>query len=279
MTTRTIMKTIAVALFNLALAYGTFGRQEPQVSIREASIHLELSHSRRAQTEISYWEARDKAQAEREKLPASAFTIAVTDLGDLRRIWDFYTPDYNCPLMKERIGRLGDGGKWLCGVRALLEDRPCLVYSLGSAGDTSFERDILNRTSCQVHTFDPTLSADTQKAMQAALPEMHFHAIGVGRGSGPFKSLNDGAMHDLEDILAELGHSWVDVLKMDIEGHEWDVLSDFYAKPGAQLPATQLLVEFHWPGNADRVWKVCPLPFTTHHDLCQNRKWCCSPSP
>lgn len=132
-------QVIILVLLQIALAVEAFDPQRSQVAIQETRIHVELSHSRRSQTETVYWEARDRAQKERDALPASAFSTPNTDLGGFRRIWDFYTPDYNCPLLKERVGRLGDGGKWVCGLRALLEDRPCLIYSLGSAGDISFE--------------------------------------------------------------------------------------------------------------------------------------------
>lgn len=118
------------------------------------------------------------------------------------------------------------------------------------------KEELLNRTSCEVHTFDPTLSKETEAAMLAALPELNFHAIGVGRGSGSGETLEDGGFYSIEQVMGNLAHAWVDVLKIDIENHEWDVFGDFYATPGARLPATQLLVEFHWPGNADRVWKV-----------------------
>lgn len=37
-----------------------------------------------------------------------------------------------------------DGGKLLCDVSKL--PTPCLIYSLGSNGDYSFERDMLNVT-------------------------------------------------------------------------------------------------------------------------------------
>ena len=33
-------------------------------------------------------------------------------------------------------------------------------------------------------------------------------------------------------------------------------MSEFYATPGRRLPATQLLVEFHFPGSARTVWSV-----------------------
>ncbi len=239
-----------LALVHFVLASGGSGLNV------ELSSHQSQSHSRRAYTEIIYLEARDEAEKERKALPGTVLTSAVTDLGDLRRIWDFYTPDYNCPFLKERVGRLGDGGKWVCGLRYLLQTRPCLVYSLGSAGDASFEEQLLSRTPCDVHTFDPNLSAETQAQMQASLPDLNFHAVGLGRSSGPLKSLSDGGMHSFEEVMAALGHAWVDVLKVDIEGHEWDMFLDFYDNPDAHLPATQLLVEFHWPGSADKVWKV-----------------------
>lgn len=34
----------------------------------------------------------------------------------------------------------GDNGKWLCGVRSLLQRPGCIVYSVGSNGDVSFEQ-------------------------------------------------------------------------------------------------------------------------------------------
>ena len=43
---------------------------------------------------------------------------------------------------------IGDNGKWLCGVRTLLKRSPCVVYSFGSNGETSFEQDILRATKC-----------------------------------------------------------------------------------------------------------------------------------
>lgn len=47
--------------------------------------------------------------------------------------WDYWLPAYNCPL-KEKIGIdpiLGDNGKWLCGVRTLLQRPGCIIYSFG----------------------------------------------------------------------------------------------------------------------------------------------------
>lgn len=253
---------LSFELLQVSIAARASDLLKHEATLHDSDEHLELPHSKHAQSEASYWEAREKAESLRKQLPGAALTSPKTDLtmfsGTDLRIWDFFGPDYTCPFTKERVGRIGDGGKWVCGVRALLEDRPCLIYSLGSRGDTSFEEEILSRTACEVHTFDP----DVTQGIESALPGLHFHAIGIGRDNGTaLTSLDDRKMHSIEQVMGKLGHKWVDVLKMDIEGHEWDVLSDVFAKSGAQLPTTQLLVEVHWPGNAERVWGVCPSNF------------------
>ena len=42
--------------------------------------------------EAIYWDAQKRIQDERKRLPTSAYEGGITDLGQLRRIWDFYTP-------------------------------------------------------------------------------------------------------------------------------------------------------------------------------------------
>lgn len=36
-------------------------------------------------------------------------------------VWDFFNPSYTCPWDMERIGQLGDGGKWVCGLSKYIE--------------------------------------------------------------------------------------------------------------------------------------------------------------
>ncbi|THH14036.1 hypothetical protein EW146_g6247 [Bondarzewia mesenterica] len=72
-------------------------------------------------------------------------------------IWDFFPPAFNCPHELERIGALGDGGKWLCGLSRLESKPDCIVYSIGAAGQASFESELLARTrNCQVWGYDFT---------------------------------------------------------------------------------------------------------------------------
>jgi hypothetical protein len=270
----------------------------------------------------------------RDSLPAEVKSSERTLIGNDQRVWDLFGPDYNCPLLKERIGRIGDGGKWVCGLHMLAKAHSCLVYSLGSLGETSFEDDIMELTNCevsqgaslqkisqpkadqllnfltqqherlntqrnqqkhcagfvllsqswqevalsqnlqhhvinkavfiplQVHTFDPTLNADTEAQVEAK-SGLHFHPIGISGSSSDVKlaasDMEPGSYHSLRSVMAQLGHKWIDILKIDIEWHEWSVLSDFYSTPGATLPATQLLVEFHFPNDLAKVLKVFDL--------------------
>lgn len=87
---------------------------------------------------------------------------------------DFFPPAFNCPHELERLGALGDGGKWLCGLSRLQEKKDCVVYSFGEHKirnstptifhtitgtnyESSFETEILTRTrNCQIWTFDNT---------------------------------------------------------------------------------------------------------------------------
>jgi Methyltransferase domain len=46
---------------------------------------------------------------------------------------DFFPPAFFCPHELERVGDLGDGGKWFCGLSRLQEKEDCIVYSIGTS--------------------------------------------------------------------------------------------------------------------------------------------------
>lgn len=59
-------------------------------------------------------------------------------------VWDFFLPAFNCPHEVERIGALGDGGKWVCGL-SRLEDKPdCVIYSFGKLPRITFIQHFTN---------------------------------------------------------------------------------------------------------------------------------------
>ena len=157
-------------------------------------------------------------------------------------VWvDPFRAFYSCPV-QEKVGALGDGGKWVCSKHALLSMPGCTVYSVGSNGDTSFEQAILSETACEVHTFDPTLNDTTADSVRA-VPGVHFQGIGLANVDGEqvFKTKSK-PVKTLHTIMATLNHTWIDVLKVDIEGHEWPILNGWLEAYDV-LPFTQLLIE------------------------------------
>ena len=66
---------------------------------------------------------------------------------------------------------LGDNGKWVCGLRSLLKRSPCIVYSFGSNGETSFEQDILRATKCARLPAN-TCTAPAHEAQRVLLQEV-----------------------------------------------------------------------------------------------------------
>ena len=40
----------------------------------------------------------------RKSFPPARFKTKFSNITDIVRVWDFYSPDYNCPLLKERVG-------------------------------------------------------------------------------------------------------------------------------------------------------------------------------
>lgn len=91
-------------------------------------------------------------------------------------IWDFTPASYGCPHEMERIGRMGDGGKWVCGMSKYIElskKQKCVVYSFGVRDESSFgtipnpsilqstsanisltEEELLERTNCEIWAYD-----------------------------------------------------------------------------------------------------------------------------
>jgi Methyltransferase domain len=50
---------------------------------------------------------------------------------DAFHLGDFYIPAFQCPHHTERVGRRGDGGKWVCGVERVAKQEKCVAYSFG----------------------------------------------------------------------------------------------------------------------------------------------------
>jgi len=166
-----------------------------------------------------------------------------------------YEPTFSCAA-ERRLGRPGDGGKWVCDPAAIAATaaaagRPCVVYSFGSGRDSSFEGAVhALAPACAIHTFDHTVGV---AAAAGVPPYVHFHPWAAARGD-----VGGTPRRGLGSIRRELGHApragggtVIDVLKMDIEGAEYDTLLPWLAA-GDLDGVRQLLVEIHSPRRGDR---------------------------
>lgn len=161
-----------------------------------------------------------------------------------------------------RVGRPGDGGKWVYDPQRLRDH--AIVYSFGVGDDISFDADMAGLFGCQVYLFDP----NPMVARDFPSPESGY-ACGAGRlfylplGLGPV-STEKGHEWDLVikhkkcpaksllGVARSLGHTRVDVLKIDIEGGEFSALPEILASHAlSALDVKMVLVEFHmWDPGA-----------------------------
>lgn len=172
----------------------------------------------------------------------------------------------NCAT-EERLGAITDGGKWVCDAHKFAAKKDCVVYGFGAGADISFE-EAMAALGCQVHVFDPNPKSvarfgELAKGKKVGAGSVTFHPVGLGpvsREAGTAMKLEiDGKpveVRTLDDLAKSLGHSHVDLLKMDIEGSEWGAFADLFGKDLlARLGVKVLLAELHvgpkWGGDAN----------------------------
>jgi len=151
--------------------------------------------------------------------------------------YPFFESLYECTHGEDRVGDPGDGGKWICGMSTLLQVPKCIVYSMGSNGVHDFEDIILQYTQCEIHTFDMDDFSGVFSGTR-----VHFHKAKIGDGS-------DGST-TITDIMKSLNHTYIDVLKIDVEGAEYATF-EHLAKQYTIPWIGQLLVEVHLFGVGD----------------------------
>jgi FkbM family methyltransferase len=158
------------------------------------------------------------------------------------------------------------GGWW---VVPQLVSESSIVYGIGVGQDITWDLGMIARFGCTVHGFDPTPRSRTWVESQKLPSKFVFRPFGLAAKDGiarfvmrkqdPLwtsydKSDNtEGAaevvelqVRRLSTLMAELGHDHIDVLKMDIEGSEFEVVEDMLA---TQIRPKLLLVEYHYFEN------------------------------
>ncbi|CAL6319118.1 unnamed protein product [Bathycoccus prasinos] len=113
---------------------------------------------------------------------------------------------------EDRIGNQGEGGKWMCNIDALRDKKDCLIYSIGSNNDFSWEEGVKARApNCVIHVFDHTVVNASNKPHN-----VFFHRWGLSE----VDSNRNPNLKSLSEISKALGHKdkRVDVFKIDCEG-------------------------------------------------------------
>lgn len=173
-------------------------------------------------------------------------------------VYDPFEPTYTCHSEHRRGKAFGDGGKFVCGGAGDLKSRlavfpkakKCLVYSVGSNGEVSFERDVVKTLGCRVVTFDPTGPSEEYKERVEAVGGT-FHAIGVSGSPSTFKNSatkQKVKLLPIKDIMLMLGHvrRHVHILKIDCEGCEWGVFATLWPQlEDGQVSIGQIQIEIH----------------------------------
>jgi FkbM family methyltransferase len=147
-------------------------------------------------------------------------------------------------------------------------DEYSIVYSCGVGDDVDLDLAFIDGYGAQVHAFDPTPSAMDMIEKRDLPKQFRFHPWAVSGEDGtltlyrrvkhdgsastvmytlvPEDSVDEEGIttpaYTIGSICKKLGHSRIDLLKLDIEGAEFAVLDDLLA---GDLRPKQLLVEFH----------------------------------
>jgi hypothetical protein len=162
-----------------------------------------------------------------------------------------FQPTWSCP-DHERCA-----GVWVCGLRRL--EAPCLIYAV-SDRTHDFARQMQARTPCVVRTFGAAPGSQVRVSLgQPTDGETrrvrHAQASGyVGQSYQPgviatYTMAPAGseaswiATQNLSQLMRAHGDSELDLLHLDVAGHEWGVLASLEAAPRVRQVSAQLHFE------------------------------------
>jgi FkbM family methyltransferase len=148
---------------------------------------------------------------------------------------------------------------------------PTICYCAGVGKGISFELELAKLTPRPVLVFDPSPTgiatiekSDTTNLSffpvgLAAQPSTIEFSLPKDPGEGSYSIARDGVdkvsfeCWDLPTIMARNGDRSIDLLKMDIEGFEYDIVDGFLDQG---IPVRQICVEFHPWLKPGRTWKL-----------------------
>jgi FkbM family methyltransferase len=138
-----------------------------------------------------------------------------------------------------------------------------ICYSVGAGGDTAFDMDLIARYGIEVRAVDP-IPSYVRRAIEDAHGDPRFsaHEAAIATTDGPLRmqvthdpnseSVSPSGLYDsstyielpgrtLPSLMADIGDSRIDLLKLDIEGGEYEVVPTLDLPGlGVKVFATQL---------------------------------------
>lgn len=145
-----------------------------------------------------------------------------------------------------------DGAKWVCDPHRIAKQKECLVYSVGSYGDTKFEQAIKQEIGehCEIHSFDISSHnirlGDFKDLLEKVGAQFHPWGLGTKQQAETYALSKQGpAYFTLQETMKMLNHSGrvVDIFKIDCEWCEWVTYHEWLSE-GVNL--RQILVETHY---------------------------------
>lgn len=154
-----------------------------------------------------------------------------------------------------------------------------IIYSFGLGEDITFDLAVIEKFRCKVFGFDPTpkslafLKTHQEKnliirsigisklegSQTFYLPKNSNYVSGSLKKTKNLKSEINVLFDTFENIVQSNNHTSIDILKMDIEGTEFDIIPEIVC---SKIPVKQLLIEFHprffWNGYY-KLYKVVKL--------------------
>jgi FkbM family methyltransferase len=170
----------------------------------------------------------------------------------------FMTPQITCDFVRHGSGY----GGWDI-LEKEINDK-AVVYSFGVGEDASFDISLIKKYGLIVHAFDPTPQSISWAKSQSLPNNFRLHEYGLADFDGDIsfnppddpshvshtildkQETNDRSIilpvKKMSTIMRELEHSTLDMLKMDIEGGEYQVIDDILT---LDIRPKQILIEFH----------------------------------
>ncbi|MES2646941.1 MAG: FkbM family methyltransferase [Bacteroidota bacterium] len=152
-----------------------------------------------------------------------------------------------------------------------LLNKTAIVYSFGIRQNISFETAIINQHASHVFAFDATRGSILWVEKQVLPPAFNFHPFGLNKRNGTVNFKIPGnkqllsarfanqpfvaerlpipvSVKSFTDITLQFEHKQIDILKIDLDGSEYEVLDSILT---SRIEVVQLLIKINEKRFAD----------------------------